>query len=179
MVEDRFQHAHTLKENSMAMKFGVYSYRKELAATTMILVMAGGLTIVAFAAEKKIARSALPPAVEKTVQAQSKGAAIKGFTVENENGKLDYEVEMTVNGHGKDVSIAADGAVLESEEEIPFDSLPAAAKRAILASAGKAKIVKVEAMTTGDKVTSYEAHTLNGAKRSEISVSPSGKRVAD
>jgi hypothetical protein len=51
--------------------------------------------------EKKIQRSDLPQAVEKTVVEQSKGATIKGFSQEAENGQTFYEVEMKVNGHSK------------------------------------------------------------------------------
>ena len=43
--------------------------------TTSVLAF----TVCAVAQEKKIDRSALPPAVEKTVQAQSQGATVKGF----------------------------------------------------------------------------------------------------
>ena len=39
---------------------------------------------VALAQEKKIKRSDLPPAVEKTVAAQSAGATIRGFSTEKE-----------------------------------------------------------------------------------------------
>src|ERR1700732_285446 len=83
-------------------------------------------TLSVVAAEKKIDRSALPPAVEKTVQVQSQGATIKGFTTEVEHGKRVYEVEMMVNGHSKDIEIAANGTLNEVEEEIALDSLPAA-----------------------------------------------------
>lgn len=137
------------------------------------------MTSFAFAAEKKIQRSALPPAVEKTVKEQSQGATIKGFSMETEKGKVEYEVEMTVNGHGKDVTIAKDGTVLEIEEEVAIDSLPAAAKSALIARAGAAKIVSVEAVSAGGKITSYEANTLKGTKKTEIAVGPNGEKIVD
>ncbi len=62
--------------------------------------------------EKKIKRSDLPAAVEKTVAAQSAGATIKGFSQEKENGQVFYEAEMTVNGHTKDMLIDANGTVV-------------------------------------------------------------------
>jgi hypothetical protein len=37
--------------------------------------------------EKKIKRSALPPAVEKAVVEQSQGATIRGFSEEREKGR--------------------------------------------------------------------------------------------
>jgi len=73
---------------------------------------------VVSAQEKKIKRSDLPPAVEKTAAEVSKGATIKGFSKETENGKTTYEVEMVVNGHTKDVEVDANGAILEVEEQV-------------------------------------------------------------
>jgi hypothetical protein len=40
--------------------------------------------------EKKIQRSDLPAAVEDTVAAESRGAVIRGFSMENENGQTYY-----------------------------------------------------------------------------------------
>jgi uncharacterized membrane protein YkoI len=133
----------------------------------------------AFAAEKKINRSALPAAVEKTVQEQSQGATINGFSMEKEKGKAIYEVEMTISGHGKDVSISADGSVVEVEEEVAQDSLPELVNSALTKRAGAAKIIKVEAVSKDGKVVSYEATTQKGKKQSEVAVGPNGEKVAD
>ena len=73
----------------------------------LVAFAAGSLLLAgsASAQEKKIKRSDLPPAVEKTVAAQSVGATIRGFSTEKEKGQTLYEVEMTVSGHSKDVSM--------------------------------------------------------------------------
>src|SRR5437660_1050487 len=80
----------------------------------------------ATAQDKKLKRSDLPPAVGKTADAQSAGATVRGYSSETEDGQLEYEVALTVNGHGKDVAIAPDGTVLEIEEEVALAALPAA-----------------------------------------------------
>lgn len=136
------------------------------------------LALSAVAQEKKIDRSALPPAVEKTVQAQSKGATIKGFSTDREHGKKVYEAEMIVNGHSKDIEIATDGTLNEVEEEVAFDSLPANVQAALTAKAAGAKITKVESLTKNDKLVAYEAAILKGAKKSEIQVGADGKALA-
>jgi hypothetical protein len=133
---------------------------------------------MAVAAEKKVARLALPPAVEKTVQAQSQGATINGISSETEDGVFQYEVEMTFNGHGKDIAIAKDGTLLEVEEEVAMTSLPANVQSALTAKAAKAKITKVESLTKKDKLVAYEAATLKGAKKGEIQVGPNGEKLA-
>src|SRR6266853_2055724 len=95
-----------------------------------VAIAASGLLFAgtSSAQEKKIRRSDLPPAVEKTVAAESAGATIKGFSTEKEKGETFYEAEMTVNGHGKDVLIDASGTVVEVEEEVALDKLPAEVK---------------------------------------------------
>lgn len=125
--------------------------------------------------EKKIQRSDLPAPVEKSVAAQSQGATIKGFSQEKENGQTYYEAEMTVNGHSKDVLIDPNGNVVEVEEQVALDSLPAEVKGGLQAKAGKGKIVKVESLTKHDKLVAYEAKVQTAGKRSEIQVGPDGK----
>jgi hypothetical protein len=68
---------------------------------SIISVVAVVMATSAVAQEKKIKRSDLPPAVEKTVAAQSSGATVKGFSTEKEKGQTYYEAEMVVNGHSK------------------------------------------------------------------------------
>lgn len=125
--------------------------------------------------EKKIKRSDLPPAVEKTVVAQSGGATIKGFSEEKENGQTFYEAEMTVNGHSKDVLIDGSGTVVEVEEEVALDSLSAEVKAGLQAKAGKGKITKVESLTKKGKLVAYEAKVVTDGKKSEVQVGPDGK----
>src|SRR5438477_449233 len=66
-------------------------------------------------AEKRVTMENLPPAVQKTIQEQSQGATVRGFSKEEENGKTFYEAELKVNGHNKDLLIDATGAIVEIE----------------------------------------------------------------
>ena len=92
-----------------------------------------------------------------------------------EKGQTFYEAEMTVNGHSKDVLIAADGTVVEVEEQVALDSLPADVKTGLQAKAGKGKILKVESLTKKDKLVAYEAQVETNGKKSEVQVGPDGK----
>jgi hypothetical protein len=141
------------------------------------LVVAAVLLCATFAVseEKKINRSDLPPAVEKTVASQSEGAIIRGFTQEKENGQTFYEAEMMVNGHTKDVRIDSNGGVAEVEEEVTMESLPGVVKDGLQAKAGKGKLAKVESLTRRDKLVAYEAVVQKNGKKSEIQVGPDGK----
>lgn len=92
--------------------------------------------------EKHLKKSNLPAAVQKTADEQSQGATVKGYATEMEGGKRVYEVELTANGHSKDITIAADGTVLEIEEEVSLDSLPAAVREGLQKKAGAGSITK-------------------------------------
>ncbi len=146
----------------------------------LIAIAASGFLLVgaASAQEKKIKRSDLPPAVEKTVAAQSAGATIRGFSAEKEKGQTFYEAEMMVNGHSKDVLIAGDGTVVEVEEQVALDSLSPEVKAGLQAKAGKGKLVKVESLTKRDKLVAYEAQVVTNGKKSEVQVGPDGKPLA-
>jgi hypothetical protein len=148
-----------------------------MKANLFIAMAASGLLLAgsASAQEKKIKRSDLPPAVEKTVAAQSAGATIKGFSTEKENGQTLYEEEMTVNGHSKDISMTADGSIVEIEEQVALDSLSADVKTGLQAKAGAGKILKVESITKKGKLVAYEAKVDTNGKKSEVQVGPVGK----
>jgi hypothetical protein len=132
---------------------------------------------LAQAQEKKLKREQLPPAVEKTVATESQGATINGFATEVEKGKRLYEMELTVNGHSKDILMDKNGNVVEVEEEVTMDSLPAAVQEGLRKAAGAGTIGKVESLTKGGKLVAHEAHVKTGAKRSEIQVGPNGEKL--
>jgi hypothetical protein len=143
----------------------------------LVALVAGGLLLAgtASAQEKKIKRSDLPPAVEKTVVAQSAGATVRGFSSEVENGQTLYEAEMMVSGHSKDVLMAADGSIVEVEEQVALDSLSAEVQAGLQAKAGKGKILKVESITKKGNLVAYEAQVNTDGKKSEVQVGPDGK----
>ena len=141
------------------------------------IIVLTGLAVVgsAMAQEKKIERPDLPPAVEKTVAAQSKGATIRGFSKEMEKGKTTYEVQMTVNGHTKDLAVDESGAVIEVEEQVALEALPTEARIGLQARAGKGRITKVESITKKDRLVAYEAQVDTDGKKSEVQVGADGK----
>jgi hypothetical protein len=85
---------------------------------------------------------------------------------------------MVVGGHSREVSIAPDGRVLEIEEEISWNALPAAVRRGLEKLAGGNKIMKVESLTKQGKLVAYEAQVDAGGKHSEVQVGPDGNPLA-
>ena len=146
-----------------------------LVATLISGVVARGAV---HAAEQKITRAQLPPAVEKTVATESRGATITGFSTETERGQKLYEVELVVDGHGRNIQIDARGEIVEVEEEVPLASLSAAVQAGLKQRAGAGLIGRVESLTKRGTLVAYEAVVRNGKKRSEIQVGPDGTRLA-
>jgi len=143
----------------------------------ILIVFATVWLSAAVAQEKKIKRSDLPPAVEKTVAAESKGATIRGFAMETENGQINYEAQLMVDGHSKDIAMDASGAILEVEEQVTIEALPAAIKAGLQSKAGQGRLVKVESIVKRDKLVAYEAQIMKNGKRSEVQVGPDGKAL--
>ena len=90
-------------------------------AISLSLLLVG--SVLAQDSERRVKMKDLPQAVQQTVREQSRGATIKGFSKEIEHGQTFYEVEMKVNGHGEDILIDPNGAVVEIEEEVALASL--------------------------------------------------------
>jgi uncharacterized membrane protein YkoI len=149
----------------------IHTFAFALMTTTTLC----GVQLKAQENEKKINRSNLPAAVEKTVAAQSAGATIKGFNEEKENGQTLYEAELQVSGHSKDILIDKTGNIVEIEEQVDFASLPVAVQSGLQAKAGNGKLGTVVSLTKQDKLVAYEAKVTNGSKHSEVQVGPDGK----
>ena len=146
----------------------------KVSAAALLL---GLLFSLANAQEKKIKREQLPPAVEKTVAKESEGATIKGFATEVEKGQRLYEAELIVNGHHKDISMNRQGVIVEVEEEVSMNSLPATVQDGLKKAAGSGTIEMIESLTRNGKLVAYEGHVKRGTKRSEIQVGPQGEKL--
>src|SRR5689334_18550134 len=132
-------------------------------------------SVLAQESERRVKMKDLPQAVQQTVREQSRGATIKGFSKEIEHGQTFYEVEMKVNGHGKDVLIDSNGTVVETEEEVALASLASDVRVTIEQNADRGKVRKVEAITKNNAIVAYEAVVQKAGKKSEIKVAPDGK----
>lgn len=129
--------------------------------------------------ESRVKMKDLPAAVQQTVREQSKGATIRGLSREVENGETNYEVELRVNGHNRDVLIDPNGAVAEVEEQVALASLPAIVRTAIEQNAAGGRVSLVESLTKGGTLMWYEAHVKKGGKSREIKINPEGQLVKD
>ena len=103
------------------------------------------------AADKRISRADLPAPVQKAADEQAKGDTVRGYSKEIENGKVQYELQVVVNGHSKDITIAPDGSLIEIEEQVSIDALSPKVRSGLIAKAAKGQITKVESLTKQGK----------------------------
>lgn len=137
-----------------------------------LCAVAAALTRMAPA--KKLELKDLPSPVQKTVQAELKGAAIRNIGRETEDGVAQYEVETMLNGKHRDFNVDIKGKLLVVEEETALQSIPAAARAAILKKAGNGKVEMVE-LFKKEGETMYEARYTNSAgKKHEVLVKADG-----
>jgi uncharacterized membrane protein YkoI len=143
--------------------------------TTRWFALAGVALAVTGAAlsAQKMQMKDLPPAVQNGVQDNLKGAALKGVAKEVEGGKTQYEVESTLNGKARDFLLDAKGTLIELEEELAVDAVPAPVRITLEA---RGKILKVELLTRGKSAT-YEAQVEKDGKKSAVEVAADGTLV--
>jgi hypothetical protein len=139
------------------------------------VAIAAGLGMAA----KSLAVKDLPPAVQKTVQEQTKGAEIKNISKETEKGVTQYEVETMVNGKHRDFNVDTKGGLVVVEEETAIDSIPAAARAAIQKKVGAGKLGMVETMTKGADTMYEAAYTGKDGKKHAVLVKADGAETKD
>lgn len=150
---------------------------KRINAVTITAISISIMTSAVCVAERQVKKSELPAAVQKTADAQSAGATVRGYAKDTEDGKLEYELQLVVDGHSKDVTIDPQGNLLEIEEQVALDALPANVRDGLQTRAGKGKITKVESLTKKGSLVAYEAQVMTDGKHSEIQVGPDGQKL--
>ena len=128
-------------------------------------------------ADGKVELKDLPPAVKKTVEAETKNATIKNIVKEKEKGKTVYEVETMVNGKTRDFVVDATGALDSVEEQADLDSFPAPAKAAILKKIADGKLTMAETVKKGSQLTYEASYTTKAGKKKEVLVTAEGADV--
>lgn len=139
-----------------------------------ICALGFGFCLAGLAADTKLAVDRLPAAVLTAAKEHAGGATILGASTEKEHGRTTYEVETKQDGKSRDLTFDEKGSLLEVEQEVDLDSLPAAAKEAIQKKLAGGTVKKVESVSHGS-VTSYEADvTSKSGKNREVAVNADG-----
>jgi uncharacterized membrane protein YkoI len=137
--------------------------------------------------EVKIALDQLPKAVVEGLKAKYPNAELVGAVKENEDGKTVYEVKIKNNGEKLEVTLSAEGKVLEEEkdgdkgdkkeenkaEKVAPDKLPKAVADAIKARFPNGEITSAEKETEDGKVV-YDIELKQGGLKYEMDIHEDG-----
>ena len=123
--------------------------------------------------EQKVALEQVPAPAREVLTKLAGGAKIDEVTKESENGTEVFEGKWTANGKVREASVAADGSLLQMEESLTANDLPASVKAALDKQMADAENVSYVKKT----ITLYEAEGQVNGKKREATVSPAGASV--
>ena len=123
--------------------------------------------------EKKVTEADVPKAALDALKKLAGDAKITEFAEEVEHGQKFYEGSWTGPGGKVDALVSPAGDVVEIEEQVAPDKVPAAVVAAAEKEAGKDAKVTFEKKT----IVMYEAKFKKGDKQHELVLSPTGQRV--
>jgi hypothetical protein len=134
--------------------------------------------------EKPVKESEVPKPCLDAVKKKYPAAELKGFSREEEKGKVTYEVEIEVKAGEKtkarkiDVELSPEGKIVCEEETIAKDDLPEKVKKALADSKyGKWDVKRVERIVHDEKDAdaSYELVVTSGDEKVEVVFDKDGK----
>lgn len=140
---------------------------------------------VAYAGEEKVPLDKVPKPVMEAVKARFKDAIVSGATKEKDDeGKLVYEVSLTVEDQTIDVVLAPEGDIHLIEKTIDAKNLPNAVAKALEDKYPKAtykrleEVIKVE--EKNEQLAYYEALLVTAKKRKlEVELTAEGNIVKE
>jgi len=152
-------------------------WSKWIVVVAVVAVLAG---VVTYAARDEAVT--LPVAVQDALGEQYPGATVEESEIDVEGIRV-YEIELKADGKEFEVTITADGTILEVETEITLNDLPKPVKTAILDAAQGAEIEEVKKEETLYVVTlqklaepeiSYEAELVQNGEEVELELAADG-----
>ena len=158
---------------------------KSLKLIAVVILMAAVLCLTASAqrdkekageTERKVTEADVPKAALRALKRQARKAEITEFAEETEHGSTFYEASWKNKaGANFDVLVTKAGALVEIEETIPADEVPAAALKAAKKAAGKNAELACEKKT----MILYEVKFSKDGASHELLLTPDGRVVEE
>jgi hypothetical protein len=124
--------------------------------------------------------SACPAAVTSAIGHAFARSSITSCKAEHENGRDQFEVKLTkADGSKAEVDLLPDGAIIQVEEPIAVDKLPAPVTKAFAAKHPKAKIDRAEKQTPTKGPVTYELAFADGSTRKEVTFAGDGTFIEE
>ena len=123
---------------------------------------------------------ACPAAVAASIAKEFPGATTTSCKAENEDGRDQYEVKVDRSGGEKvEADVAPDGAILQTEQAIPFDQVPARVMTAFGAKYPGAQPTRAEKQVRTGKGAFYEIKFAAEPKAKEATFAEDGTFVEE
>jgi hypothetical protein len=152
--------------------------KKHWKLTAVLIPLGIVLCAMAYAAktsesERKVTKEDVPAAALATLKKLAAGAEITEFAEEVEQGHTFYEGSWkNRSGANVDVLVTSAGDLVEIEEQVDADNVPAAVLKAATEAAGKETQLAFEKKT----VILYEVKFRKGDKRHELVLTPDARQ---
>jgi len=108
------------------------------------LVATAGICVGVLPAAAGTHKALLPAAARSAINAAFPGAKIGDVESTTEKGTVHYSVDVTWQKRKLEIEVAADGTLGEIQENVKFDSLPAAVAQKVTGKANHGKVLKIE-----------------------------------
>ena len=126
------------------------------------------------------ADTSCPAAVKNAIDKAFPKATIATCKAEKEHGHDQFEVKIAkADGNKAEVDVSPDGKILQVEEKIALDKVPAAVMKAFAAKYPKAKADAAEKQTPATGAPTYELAFATDKGRKEATFSEDGKFVEE
>jgi len=145
----------------------------EFALVAALLTLLG-VNIPPVFGGKDVSLSEVPQAVRATIERELKGIDIDDIERDRDDGKIVFEVEAKDEGRDIDLKIAEDGTLLQREEEIDEDVLPAAVLSAVKKSVGDIDFDDIEKRFVRGRKTIYRIKGDKGDLEIELKIAEDG-----
>ncbi|MHC4499383.1 MAG: PepSY-like domain-containing protein, partial [Planctomycetota bacterium] len=145
-------------------------------------VIVAVLVLCGVSSGKDVSLSEVPQAVRVTIERELKGMEIDDIERDEDDGKIVYEVETDGDADIK-IKIAEDGTLLQKEEELDTEDVPAPILNAVKEMFGDVDFEDVEKEYRSDRGTIYKIEVEKDRLRIDLEMKEDGtvvkKRVRD
>jgi len=133
-----------------------------------------------FALTAPASASPCPQSVTQAVLKAHAGAVVNACKQETEDGKIQYEVKITLtDGKRAELDVDPEGKILLTEEYVDLAAVPPAVMSAFAAKFPGAKATKAEKQTSADGKMTYELAFGTGAAKKEATFTADGALVEE
>lgn len=135
--------------------------------------------LIALAATTAVAHAECPKPVSDAIAKAFPKSTISSCKAEKEHGHDQFEVRVAkADGAKAEVDVTPDGKILQVEEKVAIDRVPASVMKAFAAKYPKAKVTRAEKQAAESSIT-YEIAFDLGADHKEATFDESGKFVEE